>query len=319
MATSEAVKIAERFEPKIRRELLKAFDAMRDRVPLRKVTQALQTRGIEGVMSLLDNIGDDLAEVQGSIRKALRESGRSTIGIMPKGAVLNSKFAFDTLNPATVDFIRQYELNLIQSISENTRAAVRNGLRRDIIAGRNPVDTARTFRANIGLTAQQEQAVANYRRNLETLDRRALARNLRDKRFDRSITSAIERNRPLSPDRVDQMVGRYRERYIKYRAEVIGRTESLRATTVGQRAAIKQMQASGAIDGNKVRRFWVPTRDPRTRDAHLMVPEMNPVGIPLDGVYITPLGPLAYPRDPSGSAENTIQCRCSERFKLAEE
>jgi hypothetical protein len=318
MAISEAVKIAERFEPRIRRELLKAFEAMRARVPLRKVTEALQSRGIEGVMSLLDNIGDDLAPVQASIRDAIRESGRSTIGVMPKGAVLNSSFAFDTLNPATVDFIRNYELNLIRSISENTRAAVRNSLRRDIVAGRNPIDTARTFRANIGLTAQQEHAVANYRKSLETLDRRALARNLRDKRFDRTVTSAIERNKPLSRDKVDQLVGRYRERYIKYRTQVISRTESLRATTVGQQAAIKQMQATGAIDGNKVMRFWVPTHDMKTRDSHLMIPEMNPLGIPLNGFYQTPLGALAYPRDPNGRPDNTIQCRCSERFKLVE-
>lgn len=90
----------------------------------------------------------------------------------------------------------------------------------------------------------------------------------------------------------------------------------MRAVTVGQRASIKQMLAEGAIDGTRVRRFWVNTKDSRTRDGHRRIPGMNPKGVPLDGVYQTPDGPLAFPRDPNGTAENIVQCRCAERFKL---
>lgn len=314
----EIVQIAERFEPRLRNALIAAFNAMRDRVPLSLIQHRLEGGGIEGVMNLLTGISDDLGPVRDELRAALTESGRKTVAIMPNGAIVNSSFQFDLINPSTVDFVRQYELNLIRLISENTREAIRNGLIRDVISGRNPRDTARAFRASIGLTPAQEKAIRNYRRALEQLDPIALQRKLRDGRFDRTIRNAIARKKPLSPAQIDKMVERYRERFIKHRSQTIARTESMRAVTVGQRASIRQMIAEGAIDPMRVRRFWVYTRDRRTRDGHRQIPGMNPEGVPLEGVYQTPDGPLAFPRDPNGTAENTVQCRCAERFEIVE-
>ena len=55
---------------------------------------------------------------------------------------------------------------------------------------------------------------------------RALTYDLRDHRFDATIRRAQREVVPLSQDRIEKMLGRYRERFIKYRAEVIARTES---------------------------------------------------------------------------------------------
>jgi hypothetical protein len=72
------------------------------------------------------------------------------------------------------------------------------------------------------------------------------------------------------------------------------------------------------VDTGRLRRFWVKTNDSRTRDAHRAVPDMNPEGVGMDEPYRTPLGPLMFPRDPNGSGANTIQCRCAERYALAD-
>lgn len=315
----EILQISDRFEPRIRRALLSAFDAMRGRVSLAEVQRRLEARGVEGVMQLLDGIEGDLAPVREELRAAIAESGRATIGLMPKAAVLNPDFAFDLLNPNTVEFVRKYEFNLIRQVSEGTREAARNSLLRDVVSGRNPVDTARNFRSTIGLTAKQEQAVANYRKALEVLDGRALTRKLRDGRFDRTVRRAIESGQALTQKQIDKMVGRYKERYIKYRSEVIARTEALRAATVGQEESVNQMLSSNAVDNSRVRKFWVYTTDARTRAYHRQIPGMNPDGVPLDGQYQTPLGTLKFPRDPSGIALNTVQCRCTERYAFIDE
>jgi hypothetical protein len=315
---SEIIAIAERFEPRIRRALMSAFEAMRGRTSLAQIQQRLETRGVTGVMALLDNIGEDLQPVVDELRNALAESGRMTLGLMPKSVVVNPRFAFDLVNPNTIAFIRRYELNLIQEISSSTRDAVQASITRDIISGRNPVDTARAFRASIGLAPKQEQAVANYRKALEESDISALQRKLRDGRFDGLTRRAIEAKRPLSKAQVDKMVTRYRERMIQYRTKVIARTESLRATTIGQQESIKQMVGGGAIEDNKLRKFWVATHDARTRDAHAQVPDLNPDGVPMDGAFLTPLGMLRFPRDPDGTAANTIQCRCTLRYAAKE-
>jgi hypothetical protein len=110
-----------------------------------------------------------------------------TLGLMPGEAVLDPNFVFNTLNPATVDFIRQYEFNLVRQISDETRNAIQQAIMRDTISGVNPRSTARTVRDTVGLTARQERAVTNYRRSLENLDRDAVRRALRDKRFDPSV------------------------------------------------------------------------------------------------------------------------------------
>lgn len=311
--------IADRFEPSVREALINAFRAMRGRVPAAEVERQLLSRGLDGVMNLLQGLGEDLAPVADLLDDAVREGGRATVGLIPRAGLVNRRFAFDLLSPNTLDFIRQYRLNLIQQVSNETVEAVRQGLQADIIAGRNPRDTARNVRDTLGLTRRQETAVRNYRTALEGLDRRALRRELRDRRFDRTVLRSIETETPLRREQVDRMVQRYRERFLQFRAEGVARTESLRAVTVGNRASIRQMLATGAVDTQRVRRQWVFTRDFRTRNAHRSIPELNPGGIPLDGEYRTSLGPLRFPRDPNGTADNIIRCRCTEEYFMLEE
>lgn len=311
--------IASRFEPKIRRALLKAFEAMKKKLPISLIEQRLKDQGLLGVMSLLDNMETDLSgELSDDLENAIKESGRMSVQMMPKQALIG-EFHYTLFNETTAAVIRSYELNLIRQISEQTREAVRRGLQADIVSGRNPLDTARIFRSNLGLTERQEQAVRNYRNALENLDRNALERSLRDKRFDSSIRRAIKDNKSLTSDQINHMVQRYRERYIQYRSRVIARTESLRAVSIGHKTAMDQMIAQGAIDGTLVKRYWVYTSDSRTRPDHRRIPSMNKEGVAINEPFKTPDGPLMYPRDPNGSAENTIQCRCTVVYRMADE
>lgn len=310
-------RIARKYDPKIQKALLQAFAQIKDLNTQKKVAETLVSGGIEAVMQLIAPetpiiIGK---QIRDELDDAIIESGRASIAVLPKGAVLEEGFRFASTNPRTAAFINQYELNLISEVSNETLAAVRQGLADDIITGRNPIDTAREFRKNIGLTQSQERAVRNYRKYLETGDNQALHRKLRDRRFDRTIRSAQANDRPLSKRQIDKFTDRYRQKTIKYRAEVIGRTESLRATSIGNQEAIDQMVAEGAVDPD-TRKFWSPSRDERVRAWHLRIPELNPDGVPLTGTFVTPLGPMRYPRDPAGSAKNTIQCRCGVLYRV---
>lgn len=311
------IEIADKRRPRLQRALVAAFAAMRDRIPESAIVEALETRGVEGVMGLLGGIEDDFGATTVELDAAIRESGIATVRMVPAAALLNPQFRFDPFIRGTVDFIQRYRLNLIQQISNETRSAIRQNLTTDIIEGLNPRATARRIRETIGLTTRQERAIRNYRKALENLDSDALQRALRDKRFDSSFRRAIENKKPLSRTQVNRMVDRYRQRALKHRAETIARTESLRATSVGNRASMQQLLGAGAVEQDKVRRQWVYTHDTRTRSAHRAVPSLNPGGITLDGSYKTALGPLQFPRDPAGSAENTINCRCTERYFIA--
>ncbi len=317
MAQSIFITTAKKFEPKIRKALIKAWNQLRTQESMADIERALQSGGIEAVMDMFDDMGIVINKaVSESIDAAIKAGADLTAIVIPAPAILNKDAVFDLFNPYTADYINRYKLNLVQGITSNTREAMRNELAQDIVAGVNPKTTARNFKNTIGLTPNQQQAVRNYRGYLENLDRQALQRELRDKRFDPTVLRAIEEGKPLTTAQIDKMVNRYREKYIKYRAEVIARTESLRAVSIGNDLNIRQMILDGDIDLESVRKVWHYVGGPRTRDAHLKVPGLNPGGVMLDRPFVTPLGPLMFPRDPNGTAANTVQCRCWLTYKL---
>lgn len=303
--------IAGRFERPIRNALIAAFNEMKSLVNVTELANSLASFGITGALNTLANM-----QIEGIIDKhlvdqlntAVTESGRMAIGIIPNGARTDTPFRFNILSPTTAAYLQTYELNLIHKIGANTREAIRNSLEADAIAGINPISTARNFRDTIGLTPKQAQAVKNFESGLRNSDRRVLNRTLRDKRFDPTINRAFKTKVPLTEAQISKMVSRYRERSIIYRSNTIARTEALRATSMGSFTSINQAVNEGAVERENLRRFWVYTRDKRTRNAHRQIPDLNTEGVEVDQPFITPMGPLMFPRDPNGSAANTIQC-----------
>ncbi len=310
--TTQLENIASRFEPKIHAALLRAFEAIKSEITLTQIETALRTGGITAVNNILNDLqieGIIEKEILDDLNASIMASGRL---IIPVGTV----YVYNVFNPVTAEYIRNYELNLIRLIGSNTREAIRNSIEADIIAGNNPISTARTFRDTIGLTPKQELAVRNYKKALMDLDSKSLNRRLRDKRFDLTVANAIRDKQKLSRSQIDNMVNRYRQRYVSYRAQTIARTESMRAVAVGEYTSGVQAVYDGAIERENIRRFWVYTKDKRTRNAHRLIPGLNPEGVEVDQPFKTPLGPLLYPRDPNGSAENTIDCRCIVIYKI---
>lgn len=314
--------LSNRYKKGISDALLNAFSRIRSEAKLREVQGILERFGVDGVLNYLNELnieGIIGQEIIDNLNDAIVDSGRMSFRFLPAEVVVDDTFRFNLLTYNASNYVRNYELSLIQEIGKNTRNAIRQSVHADVLAGNNPITTARNFRSAIGLTQRQEAAVRNFRRMLEEGDSEVLRRLLRDKRFDRTIRGSIETGKPLPRAQIDKMVGRYRERYVKYRTETIARTESLRAVSIGQHQAILQANESGNIDGNRLRRFWVATIDSRTRNPHLGVNNLNPDGVRIDQPFQTFLGPLMYPRDPNGTAANTINCRCGVRYRPVEE
>lgn len=109
------------------------------------------------------------------------------------------------------------------------------------------------------------------------------------------------------------MVGRYRERYIKYRAEVIGRTEALRAVHQGTQEMYRQAVEQGAMSSTEYKHKWVSARDKRVRDSHR---HLNGL-VRMEGeTFPGNDGALKYPGDPDAPASETVQCRCCLSTRL---
>ena len=140
--------------------------------------------------------------------------------------VLDVSVGFDRVNQRAVDYMQGERLRILEGITRTQREATRTAMVQGIREGVNPVEQARRFRDSIGLTEYQQGAVKKYRLALERANEgsnEALRRSLRDRRFDRSIERASGGGRPLGRAEIDRMVTRYRERYVKYRSQVIAR------------------------------------------------------------------------------------------------
>ena len=223
--------------------------------------------------------------------------------------VLDVVVDFNALNERPIRLMRENKLRLIREFMDGQRAATQSALVEGITQGLNPLTQARAFRDSIGLTSRQESAVIRYRQLLQTSDRDALVRALRDRRFDPTIRQAFASGEPLTPSQIDRMVARYRERYVKYRSEVIARTESLRAVHQGNEEMYRQAVETDKLDANQLTRTWVTARDERVRSSHSA---MSGQKRGFDEPFISGAGAqLRYPGDSSAPPEEVIQCRCA--------
>ena len=224
------------------------------------------------------------------------------------------RVVFDIVNDRAVAAMQANRLELVREFTAEQRRATQLALVTGVEAGTNPRAQARNFRDSIGLTERQWAAVANYRRALEAVgsdDKAfeiALQRELRDRRSDQSIRNAIRNNKPLAPARIDRLVSHYANRMVRYRSEVIGRTEALRAVNQGNEEAYRQAIDAGYLDADQLRRKWETRVDGRERDTHLLLNgQEKRWGEPWE----TRNGPIKYPGDPDAPASETIQCRCA--------
>lgn len=305
--------IADKYDLRIREALNIVWENVRRSESLANLEYIIETQGISGLLPILDTLPDELsAQLRPVIENAIAESGRVVVQVLPKAAV-TAPVVFSLVNPRVGAYINNYVGQMIREVSDETVKAVQIAVNQGVITGRNPRQIARDFRSSIGLTSRQEQTVQRLRAALEKGEA-GYVNNLTT--VTDSAKNAVSAGK-LSESQIDKIVEQTRLRYVKQRTETIARTESLRATSVGQDLAIREGQITGAISNELLKR-WLYRHDTRTRDAHISAGETNG-WIPMNRPFSTPLGPLMFPRDPNGSASNTINCRCRVQYSLPED
>ncbi len=261
--------------------------------------------------SHLERFGDVLADVWRDVGEDAADELAAKVPEVALG------IGFDVTHERAAAMVRNNRLRLIKDLTLSQRLSVRQALERAMRNGAGPAETARQFRQAIGLAPTQEAAVTNYRALLEARDRRALERELRDRRYDRQLSRAIERERPLTPRQIDTMVSRYRGRYLIMRSENIARTEGLRATSEAREEAAQQMLEQTGFERGRLIRIWRSTHDKRVREWHESMDRQERL---LGQAFEDGKGNrLLYPGDPNAPGETTINCRCTVTFRIAPE
>lgn len=276
---------------------------------------AVFSKAVENVEELAEILGNRIAaNVLPKMTDAWFASGRRIGSILPKGS-LSEPYIFDTSRVAALAADGGYRAGFVREITREQQRVITQIINRGLAESLSRRQVARLLREGLGLTAQQEKWVWNYRQQLRELDPDMFDRKLRDRRSDKRLQRLIDEDGALDAASIDKLTERYRQRLIQYRAQTIARTESLRAVRMAEYEAIVDINDMGILNP-LLRRFWVTCMDERVRRTHAQIPGMNPDGRAADEPFQTPLGLLRYPCDPNGLPQNVINCRCHLEYRL---
>ena len=298
---------------------------------VRIIDQAPEAPNIDAIIDVLDLNRGRFAELATWIATSWKLGGDSFVDPLPPVRVPGDrrvKISFDVTNPRVEALIREQSGDLIREIVDEQRGVIQLATAQGFEQGQNPrrtgldlvgrIDrrTGERVGGVVGLTRFQAGWAFEARIELalgtpESL-RRYLARELRDKRFDRSVLAALrERNPiPLSDERIDKMATAYEQAVLRFRGNAIGRTETLSALNGGRAEGMEQVLERTRIDRKHATKNWDATGDARTRTTHNAAELQSP--LPIDSLFRVGDYDMAYPGDRRrGGPEETINCRCA--------
>lgn len=293
--------------------------------------RALEQGNIDAAVSALNISRAAFNPVDQAFGGSFNAGGTASASALSASAGQGVVIRFDGRNPIAEQWLAEYSGQLIKSITDDQLLMARNHMRESLMAGAGPrsvitdlvgaVDKRTRARTGglLGLTDFQAQLVRNAERQLRsglTADLRAyLARELRDKRYDRSVLRAIRTGEPLEPDLIARIMQSYKNRFLAYRAETIARTETMTALHQAQYLAARQaLLQNPDIKPHMIRRVWRTAMDKAVRDSHS---DMEGQTVGLEESFTSGKGvPLRFPGDPDAPADERINCRCDVFLRI---
>lgn len=320
------------YEPIIRAAFLEAIADIRSKITLRLLIERLERRDIGGAIEVLHIEREAFGSLETAVARAYEGGGIAMAEDLrlrdPEGHRV--VFRFGVRNPEAEQWLREHSALMVTRIVEDQRTAVRQALAEGLARGDNPRTSALDIvgRVNrvtgrreggvIGLTAPQERFIASARLELGSGDpdqlRHYLTRERRDKRFDAIVKRAIAAGKPVAPEDVTRMVGRYSERLLALRGEMLARTETMMALGSSRNEAIRQAIASGKVAADLVTKVWRSAGDSRVRHTHRA---LNGSSVGFSERFASPSGAtLRFPGDPEAPISETSGCRCTVEYKV---
>lgn len=320
----------DRLWPEMAQEFERAIYDVRSAVAMRELAAAIEEGNLDRALAAVRMDAGLMSPVAEAITSTLASAGRDMVDgavratqRFPVGARVIA--GFEVGNPRAAAWAQDRGSNLVAYITEDTRKLIAEVISEAVDAGRNPRDIARDIAGRVqagrrrgglvGLTSGQAGWVRNARAELESLDRGYFGRRLRDRRSDPVVERAIREGKPLTPDEIDHITGRYADRLLADRGETIARTETHAALSAGRQEGLQQLIDDGKVDADAVMRIWDATGDSRTRQTHMAAEgQERRLGEP----FTVGGALLMHPGDTSLGAPGSevIKCRCYEGIRI---
>lgn len=319
------------WEPRLRDAFLASVQDLRDGINMTRLTAAIAAGDIEGALRQVRIEPSAYAPFVAEERNAFNSGGLRTVENMPPlqdptGARVQMRF--DVRDLGAEEWISEHSSKFISEISDDLRQSVRNVLNKGLVEGTNPKTTAREIAGRynprtgqreggiLGLTNNQRQQIDNAAVELLNDPAAYLQRKLRNRKYDRYVNQALETGEPIPADIRKQMINALTSKTEMKRAETVGRTETMTTLHASQREAYQQAINNGYARPEEIEREWSATSQSKpTRVSHQ---ELDGQKVKFDEPYISPVtgAKLMYPGDPNAPAEEIINCRCWEMFRI---
>ena len=228
-------RLAERLEPRLRREFLQAVNALRGEIDLEALAAAVASGNVSAAEAVarLDELAARLDGMVPILRQGFLEgAGFAHQALASAGLALR----FDLINPHAVTWVERHGADLVTGIADASRQAIRDLVAESVAGGPDVRATARAIRDVVGLTPRQAQAVQNFR--------------------ERLIDDGI------GFENVMRRGERYAQAQLRLRATTIARTEVLTSENAGQQALWREARQQGLLEAT-TRRVWIATPDDR--------------------------------------------------------
>jgi hypothetical protein len=321
--------------PLIQAAFMASIADIKSQITLKLLVQRLERGDIAGALDALNLERSAFSRVENAIAQAYNAGGSAMTGNMPtlrdqSGARIVVRF--DARNQHAEEWLRTHSSQLVSRIIEDQRTAIQGMLHAGLSQGQNLTKTAldivgRVNRASgrrdgglIGLTGQQSDFVASARSELSSGDpamlRNYLGRTRRDKRFDRAVMKAINGGK-LDTSTIDQIIGRYSDRLLQLRGEMLARTETLTAVHAAKHEGFRQGLDKTNYPPEAVTRVWRSAGDSKVRHTHAGMNGQVVQG--LETPFVSPSGAmLRYPGDTGmgAGADEVIGCRCDDDYRI---
>lgn len=172
--------------------------------------------------------------------------------------------SFSLINPHSQSWIDKSAADLVTVVSSDVRANIKeimaSAYRQEITVPQ----TIDTIKQSIGLNQPQAKALAKYTSMLQSAG--------------------------VAPNKIKELSGQMASRQLKYRAQMIARTETIAASNKGQQALWTASADAGFLDRERVRQVWILTVNAcdQCEEEAQNFPELG-------GTFSGVLGPPAHP------------------------
>lgn len=302
---------------RVERAFLNAIKVTVDEIDPARLDRALRLGDATGVMEAINLNGQLAPRIRSQYAAVLAEVFRRA-GVAAEAQFPSTvNLRFDLVNQRAVNYARTKAAQLITNVTDDVRASVRRIIARGFRVGRTVDEMGREIRSLIGLTQPQATALENARLGLRIRLGMQNGTPIGDLAAELGISEQqakalawrsyriVGRTMELSDELIADRAEKYSAKMVRYRARMIARSETIQSSAAGQQELWQQAADKGIIDVNTTVQTWIVTEDDRLCEVCAAIPGMNSDGVPLGGMFQTPVGPVEKPGDPHP------QCRCA--------